>query len=155
MFPARDRCREGPADPPRVGAVTAPAPLPPPSTTRSPAARAAALLTALEAVALAGFAGFYGYEIAVGASADVAGAVMSTLLIVVFAVGLGMLARAWVRGGTGARTPTLVWNALLLPVAWSLAQAGLGVAAAAVGLVAVGGLAAAALAGSPEAAGPG
>ena len=82
--------------------------------------RLAGALTLLEALVVVGFAVFFAYEIATGATSTVATAVTSGLLILVFGVGLGLLARGWFRGRDWPRTPTLLWNALLLPVAWSL-----------------------------------
>ncbi|MDN5789931.1 MAG: hypothetical protein L0H25_03575 [Micrococcales bacterium] len=69
-----------------------------------------------------------------GATDDLTRAATSTVLILVFAVLLAVVARGWHRGADWPRTPTLLWNVLLLPVAWSLYQAdrplvGLGVAA--------------------------
>jgi hypothetical protein len=103
------------------------------ATTVGPA-RLAGVLTLLEALVVVGFAAFYGYEIAAGATATVTTAVTSGLLILVFGAGLGALARGWFRAADWPRTPTLLWNALLLPVAWSLHDSGrtpvaLGVAA--------------------------
>lgn len=89
---------------------------------RTSAHRVVALLTLLEALVLLGFVGFYVYEIATGATDDVTRAITSALLILVFGTFLLVLARAWARRADWARTPTLLWNALLLPVAWSLHQ---------------------------------
>ncbi len=81
-------------------------------------------LCVLEGLVLVGFAGFYAYEIAIGESDSVARAVTSMLLILLGGVALLLLARGWRAGGAWPRTPTIVWNALLVPVAWSLHQAG-------------------------------
>ncbi|GAA6524569.1 hypothetical protein [Intrasporangium sp. DVR] len=95
----------------------------PASAARRPrAAVAAALLTLVEALLLLLLAGFYGYEIGIGAADSLTTAVTSGALILVFAVGLLLVARGWARGESWPRTPTLVWNALLLPVAWSLRE---------------------------------
>ena len=59
------------------------------------------------------------------------------LLILVFAIGIGALARGWWSGANWPNTPTVVWNLLLLPVAWSLLQAGRGVVALLLAAVAV------------------
>ena len=104
------------------------------------ARRRAAALCAVEGLVLAGLAAFYGYEIAIGESDSIARAVMSLLLILVGAAALLLMARGWAGGSTWPRTPTIVWNALLVPVAWSLLQSGrpliaLGVAVLAVGSV--------------------
>jgi hypothetical protein len=108
---------------------------PTPATAGAPQ-RLAGVLTLLEALVVVGFAGFFAYEIATGATSTVTTAVMSGLLILVFGVGLGALARGWFRARDWPRTPTLLWNVLLLPVAWSLHDAdrtpvALGVAAVA------------------------
>jgi hypothetical protein len=86
---------------------------------------------------LLGFAVLYGYEIAIGASDSVVRAVMSMLLILVGSVALLLLARGWRTGGSWPRTPTIVWNLLLLPVAWSLHQGGRTAIGASLAVVAV------------------
>jgi hypothetical protein len=99
--------------------------------------RAAGLLTLVEAVAVLGFAAFYGYEMVTGATDDLTRAATSGVLILVFGLGLLALARGWARAAEWARTPTVLWNALLLPVAWSLHESGRTPVALAVGAVAV------------------
>lgn len=49
---------------------------------------------------------------------------MSTILIAGTAVALLVLTRGWLGEREWPRTPTIVWNLLLLPVGWSFAQAG-------------------------------
>lgn len=73
-----------------------------------------------EAIILVGFFGFYIYEMVDGAADDVVRAGTSGALILVFGIFLAAAGRAWLRGAGWARTPTVVWNVLLLPVAWSL-----------------------------------
>ena len=90
--------------------------------------------TLVEALVLVGFCVFYAIEMASGATDDLSRAGTSGVLILVFAALLLVLARGWRRGSDWPRTPTLLWNALLLPVAWSLHDSGrttlaLGVAA--------------------------
>ena len=97
----------------------------------------AAAVSAVQALSLLGFVAFYLWELGQGASADVASAVMSALLILVFAVGIGALARGWWTGANWPNTPTVVWNLLLLPVSWSLFQAGRGVVASVLAAVAL------------------
>jgi hypothetical protein len=105
--------------------------------------RAAGLLTLVEAVAVLGFALFYVYEMVTGATDDLARAATSGVLILVFGLGLLALARGWARGAAWPRTPTVLWNALLLPVAWSLHESDRTPLALAVGVLAVASIAAA------------
>ena len=99
---------------------------------------------------LLGFCAFYLWELVQGAGDDPTRVVMSVVLIAVFAVLLGVLGRAWLRGANWPNTPTIVWNVLLLPVAWSLFQAGHPVLALALGAVGVLGVVAAARADTSE-----
>jgi hypothetical protein len=99
--------------------------------------RAAGILTLIEALVLLGFTVFYLYEIVTGSSERLATAATSAVLILVFAVGFGVLTRGWWRGADWPRTPTVLLNALLLPVAWSLHDAGRTGLALAVAAVAV------------------
>lgn len=103
----------------------------------------AALLTFLEATTLLVLAGFYGYEMAVGAADSLTTAATSGALILIFAIALLVLARAWGRRQSWARTPTLVWNLLLLPVAWSLFESEQVLLAAGLGVLAIAGVVAA------------
>lgn len=107
-----------------------------------PMRRLAALVCALEAVTLLAFAVYFVWELVQGRSHDTTPAAMSALILVV-AVGIAVLARSWLRGADWPNTPTVVWNVLLLPVAWSLLQAGRGLVGVAVGLVALVGVVAA------------
>src|SRR3954449_11513111 len=91
----------------------------------------------VEALVVLAFVVFYVYEVVTGATDDVTRATTSGALILVFGVGLLALARGWWRGADWARTPTVLWNALLLPVAWSLRESGRTPLALAVGAVAV------------------
>ena len=116
---------------------------------RDPFRLLAAGLCGLHAVVLLGFCAFYLYELVRGAG-DPTRVVMSVVLIAVFAVLLGALGRAWVRGANWPNTPTVVWNVLLLPVAWSLFQAGRGVVAIVLAAVAVLGIVAAVRADTSE-----
>lgn len=81
-------------------------------------------ICAVHAVALVGLGVFYVWEVVRGEQDSVARAATSAVLIVVVALGLGLLARGWLRRASWARTPTMVWDALLLPVGWSLVQSG-------------------------------
>lgn len=84
--------------------------------------RLAALITGLQCLALAGFAVFYVVELVLGEGSDATRVVMSAVLILVGAVGLGIVARGWLGSAQWPRTPTIVWNAILLPVGLSLVQ---------------------------------
>lgn len=92
---------------------------------------------ALQSLALLGFAGFYLYELSLGEGSDATRVVMSAVVILVGALGLGALARGWFGERGWPRTPTIVWHALLVPVAVSLFQVGRGLVAGVVLLVAV------------------
>jgi hypothetical protein len=103
--------------------------------------RLAAALTALQALTLAGFAVYYVVELVLGEGSDATRVVMSALLILVGAVSLGAVARGWLGGASWQRTPTLVWNVILLPVGISLVQGNrvlVGWAVLMVSLVAIG-----------------
>ena len=118
-----------------------------PAPRETPSARGARVLLAAllggQVLVLLGFAGFYLYELVLGESEDPTRVVMSVLLILVTAAGLGALARAWARLEDWPRTPTLVWCVLLLPVAWGLVQGGVALVGALVGLVGLAGIVAA------------
>jgi hypothetical protein len=58
-------------------------------------------------------------------------------MILVFGVALLFVARGWTRGQGWPRTPTLVWNALLLPVAWTLRESDQTLVAAGLAVLAV------------------
>ena len=134
--------------PPPAAPATAPA-------RRDPFRLLAAALCGLQAVVLLGFCAFYLWELVQGAGDDPTRVVMSIVLIAVFAVLLGVLGRAWLRGANWPNTPTIVWNVLLLPVAWSLFQAGRGVWALALGVVGILGIVAAVRADTSDADGSG
>ncbi len=78
----------------------------------------------MQSLALLGFAAFYVYELAIGEGSDAGRVVMSALLILLGAVGLGLLAKGWLGERRWPRTPTVVWDLLLLPVGASILQAG-------------------------------
>ena len=87
--------------------------------------RLAAALTGVQALALVGFAVYYVVELVLGEGSDATRVLMSALLILVAAVGLGVVARGWLGVAAWPRTPTIVWNVLLLPVGISLTQGNL------------------------------
>ena len=84
--------------------------------------RLAALLTGVQALTLAGFAVHYVVELVRGEGSDATRVLMSALVILVGAVGLGALARGWLGPAAWPRTPTILWNAILVPVGISLVQ---------------------------------
>lgn len=103
--------------------------------------RVAAVITAIQSLTLLALVAFYGVELSHGAGSDRARVVMSMVLMLVFAGGLVALARALWHRPDPARTPTIVWNVLLLPVGWTLARSGsmaLGVAVLVTSWVAIG-----------------
>lgn len=125
----------------------------PSGSSRSLARTASAALALLEALALLGFAAFYVFELVVGGGGDPARVVTSIIVILITALGLGVVARGWWGAVTWARTPTLVWNVLLLPVGASLVQSSQRLAATLVLVVAVLSLGAAIAAGGRPRAG--
>jgi hypothetical protein len=124
---------------PTSGPSSGPAPEPglPPRRPATTAHRVAGALTALEGLVLVGFTVFYVVEMVSGATDDLSRAAVSTVLILVFAVGLLALARGWFAAADWPKTPTVLWNALLLPVAWSLREGDRGALALAVGALAL------------------
>lgn len=85
--------------------------------------RLAAVLCGLQSLALLGFAVFYVYELVVGEGSDTGRVVMSAVVIALGGVGLALLARGWLGERRWPRTPTIVWDLLLVPVGISLLQA--------------------------------
>ncbi len=79
---------------------------------------------ALQALGLAVVAAFYLVEVAVASADDVVRAVVTALLAGLAAAGLALVARALLRARTWARSPALVTNLILVPVAWGLLQGG-------------------------------
>lgn len=113
----------------------------------------ASVVCALQGLFLLGFCVFSLYMLATEGSSNPTRVVMEVLLVAVFAAGLLALARSWVTGADWPRTPTVVWNLLLLPVAWGLVQSDRALIALAVGAVAVTGIFAAATARMSETSG--
>lgn len=72
-----------------------------------------------------------------GGSADPVRGLTAALLFLIVAVGVALLTVVVHRASARARTPLLVWNALLIPVAVTLAQSDRQVLAAAVGVTVV------------------
>lgn len=82
-----------------------------------------ALVTGAMTLGLIGLAGFYLYELSIGASDSPIRVVMSMLLFLVFAAAGAAMTRAWLHGAPWTTTLTLVIGVLLLPTTWSLFQA--------------------------------
>lgn len=83
-----------------------------------------AALVGLEALGLAAVAVFYLVELAVADTGDVVRALVTVLLALAAAAGLALVARGLLRGRRWARSPALVTNLLVLPVAVGLFQGG-------------------------------
>ncbi|KAB7741837.1 hypothetical protein GA707_16610 [Nostocoides sp. F2B08] len=92
-------------------------------------------------LALLGLAGFYLYELAIGASDSPVRVVMSIVLFLLFAAAGAAMARGWWRGLTWPATPTLVIGALFIPTAWTLVQGGSIVPGLLIGAAGVAGIA--------------
>ncbi|WP_338537791.1 alkaline shock response membrane anchor protein AmaP [Janibacter terrae] len=121
----------------------------PPSHPR-PAVLAAAGVCLLQVLTLLVTAGLYALELTRGDGEDPSTASMTMVVCIIFAILLAVLASAWFKGASWPRTPTIVWNVLLLPAAWTLATSsglwfGLGLA-----VLALVGIAAALLTPVPE-----
>lgn len=85
---------------------------------------AAATLVALQALGLAVAAAFYLVEVVVASADDVVRALVTAALAALAAAGLAVVVRALLRARPWARSPALVTNLILLPVAWGLLQGG-------------------------------
>lgn len=133
-----------PSSDPSSGPQPGTSPQPRPAATV--AHRIAGVLTALEGLVLIGFVVFYVVEMVSGATDDLARAAVQTVLILVFGVGLLALARGWFRAADWPKTPTVLWNGLLLPVAWSLREGDRAQIAVALGAVALASIVAAIIA---------
>lgn len=84
------------------------------------APRVAGGVSLLEALALFAAAASYVVELTTGAATEAQLASMSMVVCLVFGALLVVLGASWLRGRTWPRTPTIVWNLLLLPAAWTL-----------------------------------
>lgn len=93
----------------------------PPSPPTTPAL-VAAVVCLIEAALLLVTAVLYGLELVDDRAVDANTASMSLVVCLIFAILLAVLAAAWRKGAYWPRTATLVWNALLLPAAWTLAS---------------------------------
>lgn len=88
---------------------------------RPNAVHAAALITALEALALTGAAAFLLVDTALGSAHDVPAALLTAAFAAAAAALLALAARGLWRLRPAARTPVVVLQLLALPVAYSLA----------------------------------
>ena len=86
--------------------------------------RACAALVALQALGLAAVAVFYLVELVVATADDAVRAAVSALLALAAAAGLGLVARGLLQRRGWARSPALVSNLLVLPVAVGLLRGG-------------------------------
>ncbi len=84
----------------------------------------AMVATGLQAGGMLVLAAVDAAETFAGSGADRARGLTGAALFLVLAGALVVLVMALRRSSTGARTPLVVWNALLVPVAVSLAQSG-------------------------------
>ncbi len=82
--------------------------------------RLAGAVCLAEALLLLVTAGMYGIELLGGEAFDANTASMSLVVSLIFALLLLVLGMSWFRGREWPRMPTIVWNALLLPAAWTL-----------------------------------
>lgn len=94
----------------------------PPTPRQLQLGRAAAGLVALEAVVIAGFVLFYGYEVAIGEGQDLLIIIMSAVTMVVFAVGLAYTAKGLLRRHPRAQAPAIAFNFLLIPLGIAMFQ---------------------------------
>jgi len=86
--------------------------------------RLCAALVGLQALGLAGVAAFYLVELVVATEDDVVRALVTIGLALAAAAGLALVARGLLGGRRWARSPALVTNLLLVPVAIGLLQGG-------------------------------
>ena len=86
--------------------------------------RLCAALVGLQALGLAAVAVFYLVELLVATEDDVVRALVTIGLALAAAVGLALVARGLLHGRRWARSPALVTNLLVVPVAIGLLQGG-------------------------------
>jgi hypothetical protein len=91
---------------------------------RGPRLVVLAALVALQAVGLVGLAVFLVIETQVATTSDVGRALVAALLALVCGLGLGLVARGLWHGRRWARSPALVTELLVAPVAVGLVQGG-------------------------------
>jgi hypothetical protein len=81
-------------------------------------------LVVLQSLGLVGIAVFYVVEMVVATTSDQGRAAVAALLALVCGVGLGLVGRGLARGRRWARSPALVTQLLVAPVALGLIQGG-------------------------------
>ena len=113
---------------------------------RGTPATVAALVCLVEGLGLAAVAVLYARELMAGAADEPSIAGMALALTLVFAGLLLVLARAWWSRRQWPRTPTIVWNLLLLPAIWTLHTTNGAAVSVPLLVLALAGIAAAALA---------
>ena len=86
------------------------------------AGRAATALVTLEALALAGIAAFYVYELVLGHGTDAMVVIMSVVTILVFVIGLAYTAKGLSARHPRAQAPAIAVNVLLLPLGIAMFQ---------------------------------
>ncbi|MHB8187033.1 MAG: hypothetical protein ACYDDU_13330 [Dermatophilaceae bacterium] len=84
----------------------------------------AAAVIGVHALGCTVFAVLFPLVAAQGANLSTISHVMFSVFTVLFAVGLGLVARGLWRGASWPRTAAAVWLVLLLPVGWAMFQAG-------------------------------
>ncbi len=102
--------------------------------------RVAAALLALQVVGLLFAVVYYIVQGLQGLGQDRTQVAMSVVLFLVGVAGLLAVARGLLRAARWARTPALVWNALLVPIAWNLMEGGQPAWALALAVVGLAGL---------------
>jgi hypothetical protein len=86
----------------------------------------AAATIGLQALGCALFALFFLLAAPMDPSLSDASHLMFSAVTVLFAIGLGFVARGLWRGLSWPRTATVVWLVVLLPLGWAMVQAGRG-----------------------------
>lgn len=82
--------------------------------------RVAGAVCLIESALLFVTAGTYALELLTDRAFDANTASMSLVVSLIFALLLLAVGMSWLRGRLWPRTPTIVWNLLLLPASWTL-----------------------------------